>query len=59
MGKKKSDAAKAVEKSLHFGINSKRRCRDVPCLLLFIIFWFGMALVSQAGIENGDLRQLT
>ncbi|KAJ3272223.1 hypothetical protein HDV01_005877 [Terramyces sp. JEL0728] len=39
-------------------ITKKRYCRDVPFLLIFIIFWFGMVLVALSALKYGDPRRL-
>ncbi|KAJ3320999.1 hypothetical protein HDV06_004658 [Boothiomyces sp. JEL0866] len=39
-------------------ITKKRYCRDVPFLLIFIAFWFGMVLVAQSALKYGDPRRL-
>ncbi|KAI8906402.1 plasma-membrane choline transporter-domain-containing protein [Gorgonomyces haynaldii] len=41
------------------GLAQSRVCRDVPFLLLFIIYWVGMFIVAEAAFRGGDIRQLT
>ncbi|KJE92111.1 choline transporter-like protein [Capsaspora owczarzaki ATCC 30864] len=31
-----------------------RKCTDVPCCLLFIVFWIGMIIIAAFGFANGD-----
>lgn len=33
----------------------KRECRDILFLILFILFWAGMAVISVLAIRNGNL----
>jgi hypothetical protein len=40
------------------GIATKRRCRDVWCLLLFLVYWAGMFVVATAGFKYGDPKLL-
>ena len=40
--------------------SAKRQCRDVPCLILFILFWFGMFVIAgnqQYKMTYFDSRQ--
>ncbi|KAJ3253641.1 hypothetical protein HK103_000429 [Boothiomyces macroporosus] len=39
-------------------ITKKRYCRDVPFLVIFVAFWFGMVLVAQSALKYGDPRRL-
>ncbi|KAJ3311676.1 hypothetical protein HDV04_003821 [Boothiomyces sp. JEL0838] len=36
----------------------KRYCRDVPFLILFIVFWFGMIIVATSAVKEGDPKRL-
>ncbi|KAJ3321000.1 hypothetical protein HDV06_004659 [Boothiomyces sp. JEL0866] len=36
----------------------KRYCRDVPFLILFIAFWFGMVIVATSAVKEGDPKRL-
>ncbi|OQS06453.1 choline transporter [Thraustotheca clavata] len=38
--------------------NSTRKCRDVLCCLLFLVFWIGMAIVAILGLTNGEPKNL-
>ncbi|KAJ2993986.1 hypothetical protein HDV02_001921 [Globomyces sp. JEL0801] len=40
------------------GINTRRRCRDVCFLFLFVIYWIGMFGIGLVSFVNGDIRQL-
>lgn len=35
-----------------------RKCRDVVCLLLFIVFWIGMLAVAGVGLHFGEPKRL-
>jgi hypothetical protein len=39
-------------------METNRKCRDVPCLILFIVFWIGMAIVAVNAMKQGDPRRL-
>ncbi|KAJ8327466.1 hypothetical protein QVD99_007994 [Batrachochytrium dendrobatidis] len=39
-------------------IVTKRKCRDIIFLILFILYWIGMAFVAQSAISSGDPRRL-
>ncbi|KAJ3258982.1 hypothetical protein HK103_003123 [Boothiomyces macroporosus] len=43
---------------LSAGVSRTRKCRDIWCLLLFIVFWIGMFFVCQIAVTNGDLKEL-
>ncbi len=34
----------------------ERKCRDVLCLLLFLVFWGGMFVICGFAVKNGTLR---
>ncbi|KDO34592.1 hypothetical protein SPRG_00655 [Saprolegnia parasitica CBS 223.65] len=38
--------------------NSTRKCRDVLCCLLFLLFWIGMAVLAILGVSNGEPESL-
>ncbi|EQC41675.1 hypothetical protein SDRG_01633 [Saprolegnia diclina VS20] len=38
--------------------NSTRKCRDVLCCLLFLLFWIGMAILAILGVSNGEPQSL-
>lgn len=40
------------------GLEKNRKCRDVPWLILFLVFWVGMAVVAYSAILNGDPRKI-
>lgn len=40
------------------GIVTDRSCRDVPCLILFLVFWAGMAVVGYEALSAGDPNRL-
>lgn len=44
-------------KSKH-GVNTTRRCTDIPFLLLFIVYWIGMFIVAQAAVGSGTIQDL-
>ncbi|OQR88464.1 choline transporter, partial [Thraustotheca clavata] len=35
-----------------------RKCRDVLCTLLFILFWIGMVIITSIAYKNGDPHAL-
>ncbi|CAD6994518.1 CTL-like protein 2 [Ceratitis capitata] len=35
-----------------------RRCTDLPCLLIFILFLAGWGFIAQYAVRNGDLNKL-
>eukprot|EP01029_Cantina_marsupialis_P022930 TRINITY_DN5644_c0_g1_i1.p1 TRINITY_DN5644_c0_g1~~TRINITY_DN5644_c0_g1_i1.p1 ORF type:complete len:786 (-),score=258.57 TRINITY_DN5644_c0_g1_i1:291-2648(-) len=35
-----------------------RKCRDCFCLLLFVLFWCGMAFIAKIGFEEGEPETL-
>ena len=36
----------------------ERKCRDVACFVLFVIFWIGMLIVFGVGLAFGDANRL-
>ena len=36
----------------------KRKCRDILCTLIFIVFCLGMIIVAAVGVQNGDPLRL-
>ncbi|OQR93079.1 choline transporter-like protein [Achlya hypogyna] len=38
--------------------NSTRKCRDVLCCLLFVVFWIGMIILAILGLTNGSPESL-
>jgi hypothetical protein len=39
-------------------MNSNRKCRDIPFLVLFLLFWAGMIIVAINATKQGDPRRL-
>nr|KAJ3422399.1 hypothetical protein HK105_008263 [Polyrhizophydium stewartii] len=39
-------------------IVAKRRCRDVIFLIIFLLYWAGMAFVAQSAVASGDPKRL-
>ncbi|KAI9179066.1 hypothetical protein H9P43_005728 [Blastocladiella emersonii ATCC 22665] len=37
---------------------TSRKCRDVLFMVLFILFWFGMAVIAGIAFQKGDLNRL-
>ena len=35
-------------------VNKRRTCRDVPCCLVFILFWAGMITIATIAVQRGD-----
>ena len=48
----------ALVPSQSVGIETRRRCRDVGFLGLFLIYWAGMAVVARSALDNGNLGRL-
>jgi hypothetical protein len=48
----------AQQEPKEIGLNTKRGCRDIVFLILFIIYWIGMFIVAQAAVASGDIRQI-
>jgi hypothetical protein len=46
------------EKAGEFGPVKKRKCRDFIFLVLFAVFWAGMAIVASIAVQNGNLAKL-
>lgn len=42
----------------HIGVNQSRRCRDVPFIVLFVLYWAGMFIVAQAAVAGSDISQI-
>eukprot|EP00761_Pharyngomonas_kirbyi_P011687 gb/GECH01011713.1/.p1 GENE.gb/GECH01011713.1/~~gb/GECH01011713.1/.p1 ORF type:complete len:675 (+),score=74.61 gb/GECH01011713.1/:1-2025(+) len=40
------------------GIESKRGCTDILCLILFVLFWIGMVIIAGFGFAMGDPTRL-
>ncbi|KAF0699844.1 Aste57867_9620 [Aphanomyces stellatus] len=38
--------------------NSSRKCRDVLCCVVFLVFWLGMAILAIVGVANGTPQRL-
>jgi len=38
--------------------DSQRKCHDVLCFVLFIIFWIGMFIIAGISINAGDPKRL-
>ena len=38
---------------------AKRKCRDVPFLILFLAYWIVMIVVASSSIANGEPKKLT
>ena len=38
--------------------DENRKCRDVGCCLIFIVFWIGMLVVGAIGIKFGQWQRL-
>lgn len=47
-----------TEEEKLYGPRAHRSCRDIPCLLLFILFWAGMIVVAVLAFWKGDLDRL-
>jgi len=45
-------------KELENGPISTRRCTDIPCCLLFVVFILGFFVTAGWGIQNGDPNKL-
>jgi hypothetical protein len=39
-------------------MNTNRKCRDIPFLVLFLVFWAGMVIVAINATKQGDPRRL-
>lgn len=46
------------EKSIELGPVRNRKCRDFIFLVLFAVFWAGMAIVAVIAVKNGNLVSL-
>lgn len=40
------------------GVVVQRKCRDILCLLLFIVFWAGMFVVCGIAYQSGNINRL-
>lgn len=61
MGKQKAGRVTPDENVQLKGGNvmeKNRKCRDVIFLILFVIFWLGMAIVATNALRNGDPTRL-
>jgi hypothetical protein len=61
MVKQKTGRVTPEERVQHKGVNvmeKDRKCRDVIFLILFFIFWGGMAIVATNAMRNGDPARL-
>eukprot|EP00045_Choanoeca_perplexa_P009111 m.85985 g.85985 ORF g.85985 m.85985 type:complete len:648 (+) comp14756_c0_seq1:48-1991(+) len=47
-----------LEKEGLQGPTQNRRCRDIPCLLLYIVFWIGLIVVAGIAFSDGDPRRI-
>eukprot|EP00730_Choanoeca_flexa_P015721 TRINITY_DN7282_c1_g2_i2.p1 TRINITY_DN7282_c1_g2~~TRINITY_DN7282_c1_g2_i2.p1 ORF type:complete len:670 (+),score=191.83 TRINITY_DN7282_c1_g2_i2:67-2010(+) len=47
-----------LEKQGLTGPVENRRCRDIPCLLLYIVFWIGLIVVAGIAFSSGDPRRI-
>jgi len=36
----------------------KRRCRDVHCVLIFVVYWLGMLAIAGVSLVYGDPLRL-
>lgn len=41
-----------------FIVNKKRSCRDIPCYLIFLLFWAGMVTIAIIALQRGDPLRL-
>lgn len=46
----------ARERSLT--VNKRRSCRDIPCCLIFLLFWAGMVTIAIIALQRGDPLRL-
>lgn len=46
------------EKAVELGPVRNRKCRDFFFLVLFAVFWAGMAIVAVIAVQNGNLISL-
>merc|ERR1719238_192887 len=44
--------------SLRFAREKTRHCRDVPCLILFLLYWVGMVVVASIALDKGVPERL-
>ena len=41
-----------------FIVNKRRSCRDIPCCLIFLLFWAGMVTIAIIALQRGDPLRL-
>ncbi|XP_068699607.1 choline transporter-like protein 1 isoform X3 [Montipora foliosa] len=39
-------------------VNKSRSCRDIPCCLIFVLFWAGMVTIASVALQRGDPLRL-
>ena len=47
-----------LEKEGLQGPTENRRCRDLPCLVLYIVFWIGLVVVAGVALSDGEPRRI-
>jgi hypothetical protein len=54
----KAAASPSKSHNDELGIAKNRKCRDVPWLIVFFLFWIVLALIAYTAVKNGDPRKI-
>lgn len=47
-----------IARERSFIVNKRRSCRDIPCCLIFLLFWAGMVTIAIIALQRGDPLRL-